>query len=114
MPRSESHLTRKLIMVALLLVLVVALTGCGGPNNVAHLQETHISGFWKGLWDGITACISFIIHLFGGHTNIYEVHNNGGWYNFGFLLGIGAFTKGASSGVGVGVQPRSASRHRFP
>jgi len=22
-------------------------------------------------------------------VNFYEVHNNGGWYNFGFVLGAG-------------------------
>jgi hypothetical protein len=96
-PRKGSHLAKSLIMGALLLLLLGALAGCGGPNNVAHLHTTHIAGFWKGLWDGITAIIAFVISLFGGHVNIYEVHNNGGWYNFGFLLGIGAFTSGSSS-----------------
>ena len=105
-PRAGSHLVKTLIMGALLILLVGVLTGCGGPNNVAHLHATHIHGFWKGLWDGMTACIAFIIHLFGGHTNIYEVHNNGGWYNFGFLIGIGAFAKGASSGVGISFNKR--------
>jgi len=90
---------KRLALIILVLIVAGALTGCGGPNNVAHVQATHIAGFWKGLWDGITACIAFFIALFGGHTNIYEVHNNGGWYNFGFLLGIGAFSKGVTSGI---------------
>ena len=96
-PRKDSRLVRKLIMGTLLILAVVALAGCGGPNNVAHVDATHIAGFWKGLWDGFTATIAFIISLFGGHVNIYEVHNNGGWYNFGFLLGIGGFGGGCSS-----------------
>ena len=31
--------------------------------------------------------ISFIFSLFNDKVTIYEVHNSGGWYNFGFLLG---------------------------
>jgi len=106
MPSTETSLTKKIIMGALLILMVVALAGCAAPNNVAHLHETHISGFWGGLWDGMTACLAFIIHLLGGHTGIYEVHNDGGWYDFGFLIGIGAFTKGLTSGVGVSYQRR--------
>jgi hypothetical protein len=98
-PSNKPHLIKSLIVGAFLLLLVGALAGCGGPNNVAHLHTTHIAGFWKGLWDGITAIIAFVIALFGSHVNIYEVHNNGGWYNFGFLLGIGAFTSGSGSTV---------------
>ncbi|TMK41955.1 MAG: hypothetical protein E6G56_02700 [Actinobacteria bacterium] len=88
------------------LVVVLALAGCGGPNNVAHVDARHISGFWNGLWDGITAVIAFIAHLFGNRANVYEVHNNGGWYNLGFLLGLGLFL-GAFSG------PRRAQRRLY-
>jgi len=31
--------------------------------------------------------ISFVISLFTDSINIYDVHNNGNWYNFGFVLG---------------------------
>jgi hypothetical protein len=36
------------------------------------------------------------LSLFLDSVNIYEVHNSGGWYDFGFMLGIGAFGSGAS------------------
>jgi len=45
----------------------------------------------------MTAIFAFIGNIFGGHFGIYQVHNNGGWYDFGFLLGVGAFAGGASS-----------------
>jgi hypothetical protein len=32
---------------------------------------------------------TFLVSLFSDKVSIYEVHNNGGWYNFGFLLGAG-------------------------
>jgi len=46
-----------------------------------------VEGFWLGLWHGVILPISFIISLFRDSVNVYEVHNNGDWYNFGFLLG---------------------------
>jgi hypothetical protein len=30
----------------------------------------------------------FLISLFQGGLNIYEVHNNSAWYNFGYLMGL--------------------------
>ena len=39
----------------------------------------------------------FIISLFNKSVEVYEVHNNGGWYTFGFLLGA-SFVLGGSGG----------------
>jgi hypothetical protein len=49
--------------------------------------EGEVAGFWQGLWHGIISPITFIVSLFNDNISIYEVHNNGGWYNFGFLFG---------------------------
>jgi hypothetical protein len=37
------------------------------------------------------------IHHFAvlGSVTVYEVHNQGGWYNFGFLLGAATIFGGA-------------------
>ena len=56
-------------------------------KDVADAGGVH--GFWWGLWNGLTAPISFIGSLFNSNINIYDVHNNGGFYNFGFLTGTG-------------------------
>jgi len=48
-----------------------------------------LAGFFKGLWHGIIAPFTFIISLFTDKINMYEVMNNGGWYDFGFVLGAG-------------------------
>lgn len=55
------------------------------------------AGFWGGLWHGIIAPITFIISLFDDGVSIYETNNNGRWYEFGFMLGIGAYA--GSEGV---------------
>ena len=38
-----------------------------------------------------------LVSLFVDGVSIYETHNNGRWYEFGFLLGIGAFSGGADA-----------------
>ena len=53
------------------------------------------SGFLHG-WIAVFAMIG---HLFDNSIAIYSGPNNGGWYDFGFLLGVGAFggTAGAAA-----------------
>lgn len=66
------------------------LVGCAaGPNVLAHSAGAggRIAGFWLGLWHGFICPVAFIISLFSDKVHLYEVHNNGGWYNFGFVLG---------------------------
>ncbi len=89
MPQQRSRRTTAgvvLIGVAVLFLLT-ACAGAAGPNNVADVDAAHISGFWAGLWQGLIMPITFIVSLFSSNVNIYEVHNNGSWYNFGFVLG---------------------------
>lgn len=41
-----------------------------------------------------------MISLFTDTVNLYEVHNNGNWYDFGFILGLSC-SLGGSAGGGV-------------
>ncbi len=52
--------------------------------------------FW-GFWNGITAWIVLIVHIFGGWKElpIYDVARSGNWYDFGFLAGAGSPMLGA-------------------
>ena len=81
-------------------VLLLALASCApGPNiqeGVASSGE--IAGFWLGLWQGIIAPITFVISLFSDDVNVYEIHNNGNWYNFGFVLGAGVLLGSGGAG----------------
>jgi hypothetical protein len=56
-----------------------------------------VAGFLPGLWHGLISPITFVISLFSDNVTMYDVHNNGGWYNFGFLLGA-MITFGGSGG----------------
>ncbi len=91
---------KQLTRLSLTLLAVVMLAGCAaGPNPVAHTAGTDgsIAGFWLGLWHGLICPITFIISLFSDNVHFYEVHNSGGWYNFGFLLGAICTLAGGST-----------------
>ena len=100
---------KKMILVMLLVALV--LSACAaGPNQLRNTpdEDGEVAGFWRGLWHGIIAPITFIISLFNKGVTVFEVHNNGGWYSFGFLLGA-SMTLGGSGG---GAACRGRGRRR--
>ena len=53
-----------------------------------------------GLWNGLTAWIVLIVHVFGGWDShaVYNGVRAGNWYDFGFLLGAGSPFLGILSG----------------
>lgn len=88
-------------LLLLVAVLALFLASCAaGPNGLEKTpdRDGKTAGFWKGLWHGLIAPITFIISIFSDHVRLYEVHNNGGWYNFGFVLGAGLFLSGGILG----------------
>jgi len=87
--------------IMLLLLLAVFLTSCAaGPNSLEKTpgRDGKTAGFWRGFWHGLIAPIAFIISIFSDNVRLYEVHNSGGWYNFGFVLGAGLFLSGGILG----------------
>ena len=93
MTTSRGRLAVVLVFLALLLAACAA-----GPNtDVAHTQN---AGFWLGLWHGLITPVTFVISLFTNDVNVYEVHNNGNWYDFGLMLGVMcAFSGGGAGGA---------------
>jgi hypothetical protein len=86
----------------LLLLGALLLVGCApGPNDSVGSADDNgkVAGFWLGLWHGFTVLFTFIVSLFSDSVHIYEVHNNGGWYNFGYLLGVMTFFGSGSQGA---------------
>jgi len=92
----------KNVAVAFLVLFVfLLLASCApGPNTLEKTPNVKgkVAGFWKGLWHGLISPVTFIISLFSKNVRIYEVHNNGNWYNFGFVLGAGLFLQGGILG----------------
>jgi hypothetical protein len=86
-----------LTLVVLVLLLLNILAGCApGANPSTGTASEHgaVAGFWLGLWHGFIAPFVFVISLFKSNLSIYEVHNNGHWYNFGYLFGVACFFGG--------------------
>ena len=81
---------KKIFVFGLLLIVIVSFVSCAaGPNEMVNTmnEEGKTAGFWRGLWHGLIIFVTFVISLFKDSVGVYEVHNNGGWYNFGFVLG---------------------------
>jgi hypothetical protein len=58
-----------------------------GPDSKYQAPEGQPAGFWVGVWHGSIAPLSFIISLFKPGVRVYETHNVGHWYDFGFIIG---------------------------
>lgn len=84
------RLNNKKIYILYILLVAILFMGCA---DVSPHVETCITsnpyGFWSGLWHGIIMPFSWIGSLFSDDIAIYAYNNNGGWYDFGFVLGIG-------------------------
>jgi hypothetical protein len=88
-------------ILLLVLLFSVILSACAGPNDLVNTPDAEgkVAGFWQGLWNGFTSPFTFIISLFSKTTFVYDVHNNGNWYNFGFLLGASIIFGGGGGGA---------------
>jgi len=90
------------LRIAILMLVVLALAGCApGPNSLTDVPDADgdVAGFWMGLWHGFASPVMFIISLFNRSVEVFEVHNNGGWYTFGFLLGASVVLGGSGGGA---------------
>ena len=88
-----------LLIVGLIALL---LAGCAaGPNNLVDVPDPdgEVAGFWMGLWHGFASPVMFIISLFSDNVEVYEVHNTGGWYTFGFMIGVSIIFGGSGGGA---------------
>lgn len=74
--------------------LILLLASCAAGHS--QFTQDNPAGFWYGLWHGIIAVVALVIHIFNDSVIVYEVNNTGGWYDFGFLLGVICIWGGSS------------------
>lgn len=74
----------------LLLGMLALLSGCADTVTFEEAAKIQPVGFWHGFWHGLTAGFAFIGSLFDDSIAIYAIYNNGGWYDFGYILGVAA------------------------
>lgn len=75
---------------ALVLAGLLLLGACAAGPNVVENPGGY--GFWWGLWQGAILPVTFVVSLFTDTVSVYEVNNDGNWYDVGFVLGIALFS----------------------
>jgi predicted small secreted protein len=90
---------RRTVLLLGALVAVVLLSSCAAGPNPATGAGQDPAGFWYGLWHGFITPVTFVVSLFTREVSIYEVRNNGGWYDFGYVVGLSLiFSGGGAAG----------------
>lgn len=92
------------LRVALAIAALVALAACA--RQAATAVEPAAPGFLYGLWHGFIFPFAWMLSLFMPEVAVYAVPNNGGWYDFGFFLGIVVFGVGSWRGKKVVVREK--------
>ena len=90
---------RKALLLVSFLGIVLLLSSCAaGPNPAVGTGEDS-PGFLMGLWHGLIVFVTFVISLFTDDVSVYEVANDGNWYDFGFVLGAMIALGGSGAGA---------------
>ena len=100
---------KSILLPVLTLILISSLTACGpntsvqidtsqttiqlsmpGPNPLVNQPDAQgrVARSLAGLWHGLILPVTLVISFFDSNVQIYEVHNAGTEYNFGFVLGV--------------------------
>ena len=82
--------------IYLIVGMLLLLSGCADNVTFQEAAKLEPVGFWYGFWHGLTAGFAFIGSLFDDSIAIYAIYNTGTGYDFGYILGIGAWIAIAS------------------
>ncbi|MGB3710109.1 MAG: hypothetical protein WA985_00305 [Erythrobacter sp.] len=78
----------KPVRIAAAIALLALLSACANQIEATTSDAAGVPGFWWGLWHGFIFPWAWIGSLFSPNIAVYAVPNSGGWYDFGFFLGI--------------------------
>jgi len=88
-------ITKTHLFIGSMLLIVLLLTACADSTSIEACRVGTTYGFLGGLWHGIIAPVGFVLSIFFDGIAMYAVNNNGGWYDFGFVLGAGILFGGS-------------------
>lgn len=71
---------------SVLLASALALDGCARQMTGAVAPDA--PGFLLGVWHGFIFPVAWVLSLLVPDIAVYAVPNDGGWYDFGYFLGI--------------------------
>ena len=70
-----------------LMIAPLALSACAA-HRAASAVSPAAPGFLLGVWHGFIFPVAWMLSLFMPDVAVYAVPNNGGWYDFGYFVGI--------------------------
>ena len=71
----------------LALAALLALSACAA-TQASDAVAPQAPGFLLGLWHGFIFPVAWVVSLFTDKVAVYAVPNSGGWYDFGYFVGI--------------------------
>lgn len=95
----------------LLIALTAALTACA--TQPLALTASELPGFFTGIWHGLVAPLALIGEIFL-NDRIYAFPNSGGWYDFGYMIGIGIAIGVILALITKKGRPRAVPAHMRP
>lgn len=78
-----------------IVALAATLSACARQVDAGVAADA--PGFLLGLWHGFIFPVAWGLSLFFPDIAVYAVPNNGGWYDFGFFVGVVFLGVGARS-----------------
>lgn len=84
--------------IVIALAALVLLSACA-KQTLPGAVDPAAPGFLLGLWHGFIFPVAWFASLVIPDVAVYAVPNNGGWYDFGYFLGICVFGVGANRGT---------------
>ena len=78
-------MNKKILALA---AITLTLSACASQIDAGVATGGDTPGFLWGLWHGFIFPFAWIGSLFDPDIAVYAVPNNGGWYDFGFFLGV--------------------------
>ena len=89
--------SKNTLNIFFLMLMAILFTACADVSPMANACVTKSAyGFFGGLWHGLIVPVSFVGSLFFDHVAIYAYNNSGGWYDFGFVIGISSLGGGGA------------------
>ncbi|WBH16161.1 hypothetical protein [Sphingomonas radiodurans] len=80
-----------------IVAIALLLAACARQVPSAVNQAAATPGFLLGLWHGFIFPVAWVASVVMPDVAIYAVPNNGGWYDFGYFVGIVFLGVGARS-----------------
>lgn len=96
------------IRAATALAVLALLAACA--HQVPSAVQPQAPGFLLGLWHGFIFPVAWGLSLILPDVAVYAVPNNGGWYDFGFFIGVVFLGVGAQGGRRVVYRERIVVR----